>query len=132
MAIPNPVLLSALGWECDYKGVWMHPVTPGQFDEMTAMEVTQRAMTGYRANQDSDWKPDPVDLAWQERLVSQMGKCSEWRPASGDGCWVIFKPEKTAVLVEGDPEHTLNKRIAMVFVAMGWGVGFGDQLKENG
>ncbi len=131
MAVPNPVFLSSLGWACDRFGLWTHPATPGEFDEMTAMEVTRRAMTNYRLNQNPDWLPDPIDLEWQERLVSQMGERTEWRPASGDGCWKIFKPEKTAILAEGDPEHIINKRIAMVFVAMGWGVGFGDQLRGS-
>lgn len=114
-------------------GGWTHPLmSTGTFNEATAIEVSRRAMAGYHANLDPDWKPSAEDMAWQEELVRKMAERGKWEvPSADSSIWQVFKRDKLAILEEGDPEHSLNKQIAMVFIAMGWNVGFGEQIKES-
>lgn len=130
MQLSNSVFLSALGWSCSDRGVWTHPITPGKFDEATAMEVVNRAMKGYRDNINPNWKPTPEDVEWQEKNVARVRDRGFWVVPDACGSeWEIYQTYKLAVLVTGDPDHELNKRIGMVFIAMGWQVAFGKQME---
>ena len=105
MAVPNTIFLSSLGWTCDAHDVWTHPATPGEFDEMTAMEVTRRAMAGYRDNVDPDWKPNLDDQEWQEELVRKLRDRGEWSvPGAFGSTWRDFQGREDRHADLGRPE----------------------------
>lgn len=133
MQLSNSVFLSTLGWSCSDRGVWTHQITPGKFDEATAMVIMERAMRGYRDNIAKDWTPSPKDVDWQEKNVARISDRGLWAvPSAGayGSEWEIYQIDKLAILVTGDPGHTLNKRIGMVFIAMGWQVAFEKQMED--
>lgn len=121
-------MLRSLGWQ-QTGAEWTHPVTLGVFDEATAMEVMQRAMEGYSANRDVDWMPSPADMRWQRSVCRNLPEGGRWGIPSSASMFRIFSKRKCAILEVGEPTANPNDRIIAVFLAMGWHVGFGNQLK---
>lgn len=115
----GPEQLESLGWNYDGR-VWTHPVTPGQFDTDTAIEVTKRAFAGYTANKDEDWTPSQMDIQWQENHCAKISYGGMWE--TSECRFRIFNSEQLAVLISGNPAVGLAERIIRVFKEMNWNV----------
>lgn len=112
-------LLRELGWQQN-GDVWTHPLTRGQYDLTTAIEVTDRVFAGYTGNQDPDWEPGEQDIAWQKQLMARLPHGALWQ--TSEGKFKVYQNEREAVLLSGDPGKGLIKQIIAVFKVMGWTV----------
>lgn len=68
------------------------------------------------------WIPTPADIAWQEQMVRVLvakGK-AQWGVPCSESVFEIDKPNKTFRLVVGNPSDETNRRIAAVFIHMGY------------
>lgn len=70
----------------------------------------------------TDWEPSPADIAWQEGWLRLLvsGKRAVWGVPCSTSVFEVDKREKTFRLLEGSPSDETNKRIAVVFIRMGY------------
>lgn len=115
----NEDLLRELCWQEDGE-IWTHPITRGKFNLATAIEVTARAFEGYTGNQAEHWEPCQRDVDWQQALVKGIAQGGMWQ--TSEGAFKIYRDNRQAVLVKGDPTIGMVSRIVSVFKQMGWTV----------
>ena len=70
----------------------------------------------------TDWTPTPADIAWQRNMlrVLQADKPTSWAVPCSASVFQIDKKNRTFRLKLGNPDDETNKRIAVVFIHLGY------------
>jgi hypothetical protein len=68
----------------------------------------------------TDWEPTTKDIAWQRRMIELLTDHSTWGVPGALSAFEIDKPAKKFKLVVGNPDDETNRRIAKVFILLGF------------
>lgn len=70
----------------------------------------------------TDWKPSPADIAWQNQMINLLVKSKRtvWGVPCSESAFEIDRLNKTFRLLTGEPADETNRRIAVVFIHMGY------------
>lgn len=66
------------------------------------------------------WEPTPADIAWQESWLRVLKDNGVWGVPMNQSAFKVNKTDKTFELTIGDPYDETNRRIAVVFVKLGY------------
>jgi hypothetical protein len=68
----------------------------------------------------TNWEPSTKDIAWQRSMIDLLTAHSTWGVPGAQSAFEIDKPAKKFKLVMGDPQDETNRRIAKVFILLGF------------
>jgi hypothetical protein len=66
------------------------------------------------------WEPTVKDIAWQRSMIDLLTDHATWGVPGALSAFKIDKPAKKFTLVVGDPNDETNRRIAKVFIKLGF------------
>lgn len=68
----------------------------------------------------TNWEPSEQDVAWQRAFLRAMAPAAVWGVPASQSAFQFNKSRKTFCLINGDPAHELNRRIAKVLQQLGY------------
>jgi hypothetical protein len=66
------------------------------------------------------WQPSQADIDWQKNMLAMLADDGTWAVPISQSVFEINKPKKQFWLCVGNPKNETNKRIAAVFIEMGY------------
>lgn len=68
----------------------------------------------------TNWEPTAADIAWQRNMIALLTDHATWGVPGALSAFEIDKPAKKFKLVVGEPNDETNRRIAKVFILLGF------------